>query len=384
MLKQKASEQRVLILGTSELAREVIKAIKARPQCGYKIVGIVGEGRNVDIPGFHRPVAGYLDDLHRIIDEYRPDRIIVALAERRQHLLVYHLIEARVHRGILIEDAAEVYERLLGKLSIEAMTPSSVIFSRDFRPSEVSLAVSRSVSLLMAAAGLILFAPLFGLIASAIKLDSRGPVFFGHVRIGKGGKPFKLLKFRTMYPAAGNRSEWARDNGDRITRVGRWLRKFRLDELPQFVNVLRGDMNLVGPRPHPASNFELFLLVSRNAPECGRQIPYYSLRWMVRPGITGWAQVRYRYANDLDEEIEKIRYDLYYIKNFSFWLDLRILLETVKTVLLGRESQAAPEPSAKGMASGLMRFEQELTSASMAPVLPRAVPQGSTRAEAGE
>jgi len=141
-----------------------------------------------------------------------------------------------------------------------------------------------------------------------------------------------------MHPAPGKTSEWVRDNGERITRVGRWLRKFRLDELPQFVNILRGDMNLVGPRPHPASNFELLVLVSRNAPEHGEAIPYYSLRSLVRPGVTGWAQVRYRYANDLEEEIEKMRYDLYYIKHQSLWLDLRILFDTAKIVLAGSRS----------------------------------------------
>ena len=139
---------------------------------------------------------------------------------------------------------------------------------------------------------------------------------------------------------------------DRITRVGLWLRRFRLDELPQFVNVLRGDMDLVGPRPHPFSNFSLFVTVLRNSPECGEQIPYYSIRSMARPGITGWAQVRYRYANNLEEEIEKMRYDLYYVKHRSLWLDLRILADTVKTVLGGRESlDAPPAPHATTAAS---------------------------------
>src|SRR6185503_5414293 len=140
-------------------------------------------------------------------------------------------------------------------------------------------------------------------------------------------RTFRLLKFRTMRPAGAATSEWARDNASRLTRVGVWLRRFRLDELPQLVNILRGDMNLVGPRPHPVSNFPLFVLAMRNTPDCGESIPYYALRSLVRPGITGWAQVRYRYANDLEEEIEKIRYDLYYVKHMSVWLDLRVLLE---------------------------------------------------------
>jgi lipopolysaccharide/colanic/teichoic acid biosynthesis glycosyltransferase len=148
-------------------------------------------------------------------------------------------------------------------------------------------------------------------------------VFFVQERVGRGGKPFGLIKFRSMRQADARVSEWARDNESRITRVGKLLRRFRLDELPQFINVLRGEMNLVGPRPHPTCNYQLFLA----------RIPYYGLRAAVRPGITGWAQVRYGYANSLEEELEKMRYDLYYIKHRSLWLDLRILAETAAVVL---------------------------------------------------
>src|SRR5438034_5131461 len=173
--------------------------------------------------------------------------------------------------------------------------------------------------------GIVALAPLLGLIALLIKLDSCGPVFFVQDRVGMSAKRFRLLKFRTMHLVDVPRSEWVCDNTERITRVGKWLRKFRLDELPQFVNVIRGDMNVVGPRPHPVSNFDLFT----------EKIPYYSLRSVVRPGITGWAQVRFGYANNLDEETEKMRYDLYYIKHLSVWFDVRILLDTVKIVLFG-------------------------------------------------
>jgi len=151
----------------------------------------------------------------------------------------------------------------------------------------------------------------------AIKLDSRGPLFFVQDRVGRQGKRFRLVKFRTMLPSDTRVSEWERDNHKRLTRVGRHLRRCRLDELPQLYNILRGDMCLVGPRPHPVSNVLLFAMVTRNVPECGEQIPYYALRSLVRPGLTGWAQVRYHYANDLEEEIEKMKYDLYYIKHRS-------------------------------------------------------------------
>jgi lipopolysaccharide/colanic/teichoic acid biosynthesis glycosyltransferase len=188
--------------------------------------------------------------------------------------------------------------------------------------------LTHGVSLLAAAAGLVVLLPLLAPIAVAIKLDSRGPVFFRQDRLGVAGRPFPLLKFRTMHQAGKRRSEWVRDNGHRITRVGRWLRRFRLDELPQLLNVLRGEMNLVGPRPHPVSNGRLFM-------EC---IPHYRLRSVVRPGITGWAQVKYGYANGLDEETEKMRYDLFYIKHRSLLLDLRILFATLGLLLSDNRS----------------------------------------------
>jgi lipopolysaccharide/colanic/teichoic acid biosynthesis glycosyltransferase len=212
-----------------------------------------------------------------------------------------------------------------------------MVFSRRFGPSSAQQVTARVVSLLVAVAGLVVLSPLLLLIAVAVKLDSSGPVLFVQARMGLHGHPFKLLKFRTMHAASSQRSEWERDNRDRVTRVGKVLRAFRLDELPQFINILRGEMNLVGPRPHPASNFELFTLVARNLSDVtGAAVGYYTLRSMVRPGITGWAQVRYRYANDLEEEIEKLRYDLYYIKNVSTRMDLRIVVDTLKVMITGR------------------------------------------------
>ena len=333
--------KRTLILGTTPLARELVEVVIARPRCLYALLGVVRDPGAGETQGFPCPVLGSLEELERIVIERRPEVIVVALAERRQCLPVHRLLKARVFQGILVENGDEAYERLTGKLAIDSLTPSSVIFSRNFRPSIFAQAVTRGISVLTAVVGLIGFAPLFGLIAVAIKRESRGPVFFVQTRIGLRGRRFKMFKFRTMHPVEERRSEWARDNEDRITRVGRWLRRYRLDELPQFINILRGDMNLVGPRPHPVSNHGLFTLVSRNIPECGKQIPYYSLRSMVRPGVTGWAQTRYRYANDLDEEMEKLRYDLYYIKHHSVRLDLRILLETMKVIFSGREVSPA-------------------------------------------
>jgi len=329
IMRRRAFADRVLIVGTGALAHALIEEIDARPHFGYEVVGVAGDGPSpADLP-LRYPLLGPLQHLAKIAEDARVHRIIVALSERRGRMPMQELLEAEA-RGILIEDGLETYEYFTKKLAIETLRPSLLIFSGGFKKSRVQLALQRLVSLAAAAAALVLTAPLMALIALAIKLDSRGPVLFVQDRVGLQGRHLRLLKFRTMLPAEVTTSQWVQDNEDRITKVGRWLRRYRLDELPQFINVLRGDMNLVGPRPHPVSNFELFSV----------QIPYYVLRTSVRPGVTGWAQIQYRYANNLEEEIEKMRYDLYYIKHPSFWFDLRILFDTVKTVLFGRGSHA--------------------------------------------
>jgi exopolysaccharide biosynthesis polyprenyl glycosylphosphotransferase len=325
--------ERILILGTTPLAVELVAAIRSQPHCHYAVVGAVGEGADVQRIGC--PVLGTSDDLPQILAHVKPDRIVIAMGEQRGRLPVHHLVQARISNGVRVDGGERFYEHLTGKLAIDSLTPSRFIFTEDFRPSAVTLGIARIISVVVAVLGLVFLSPLLALMALAIRLDSPGPILFVQERIGQGGRPFKLFKFRTMRPARRTHSEWVRDNDDRITRVGRWFRKFRFDELPQFINVLLGDMNLVGPRPHPHSNLEMFSLVSRNVPQCGEQIPYYTLRCMIRPGITGWAQVRYRYANDLGEEMEKLRYDLYYVKHHSFWLDMRVLFETVKVVVMG-------------------------------------------------
>jgi exopolysaccharide biosynthesis polyprenyl glycosylphosphotransferase len=353
LLNGGAFERRVLIVGSNAQARTVVAAIEEQGRGRYTIVGVVEDAPGgAEVFRRHR-LLGPLTELDRIIDTTRPDRIVVALEERRGRLPVRPLLEARL-RGIVVEEGAELYERLTGKIAIESLTPTSLIFSPRFRPALVAPVVARLISLVVAVAGLVAFLPVLGLIALGIRLESAGPIFFVQERVGRGGRRFQLLKFRTMHMTGAAPSEWVCDNHDRITRLGYWLRRFRLDELPQFVNILRGEMDLVGPRPHPVTNFSLFVTVLRNSPECGEQIPYYSLRAMVRPGITGWAQVRYRYANNLEEEIEKVRYDLYYVKHRSLWLDLRILADTLKTVLTGHgaieaETGAAPAPTGSSL-----------------------------------
>jgi len=330
----RSKARRVLILGSGPMAAKVIDAIEAPGSPRFTVAGVVDDER----PAPESPAAnrwlGPCERLAAIVRHVRPACILVAVADRRDRLPMESLLESRV-RGVVVEDAVEFYERLTGKMAIEALRPSVLIMAKGFRNHGAAETMARLVSVIVAGAGLVLVAPLLAALAAAIKLDSCGPVFFVQERAGRDGRPFGLIKFRTMHPCAEARSEWVMDNIDRITRLGRWLRRFRLDELPQLVNVLRGEMNLIGPRPHPTSNHEVFTT----------RIAYYGVRSSVRPGVTGWAQVRYGYANNLDEETEKMRYDLFYIKNRSVWLDARILIETVGIILFGQGASEVRRPS---------------------------------------
>jgi len=328
-----------LIAGTDESAQALAREL-SRQHTGYEVIGMLGDKDTYDAQGSTYPFLGPLSSLHNAVRTTRPGRIVVSLPDGAVDQALHRLIDEKFCHHIPVVHGDDVYESITGKIPINALTQQSILFSPYYQISIFSHFVTRLFSLLFAIFALILLAPLIMLVALLVKVDSAGPVLFIQKRIGMGNREFNLYKFRTMHSDSEARSEWVRDNQDRITRTGRWLRRFRLDELPQFVNVIRGDMNLVGPRPHPASNYSLYVLVSRNSPQCGGHIPYYSLRTLVRPGITGWAQVKYCYANDLGEEMEKLRFDLYYIKHYSLWLDLKILLATVKVVLTGNEFRA--------------------------------------------
>jgi exopolysaccharide biosynthesis polyprenyl glycosylphosphotransferase len=317
--------RRVLILGSGPLASTLIEEIDSAGSPRYCVAGTVDDQRP-DATSPERALwLGTSDHLGEIVEHVRPAIIVVAVADRRERLPLESLLESRV-RGVVVEDALEFSERLMGKMAIEALRPSMLILGKGFRNHGAADLAARMVSIVTAAAGLVVCAPLLVAIGLAVKLDSRGPMFFIQRRAGRNGRPFGLLKFRTMHPCSEPTSEWVSDNVGRITRIGHYLRRFRLDELPQLVNVVRGEMNLVGPRPHPVTNQAIFM----------ERIAYYGLRSTVRPGVTGWAQIRYGYANNLAEETEKMRYDLYYIKNRSLWLDLRIMIETIGTILFGK------------------------------------------------
>jgi sugar transferase (PEP-CTERM system associated) len=257
----------------------------------------------------------------------RAQKIVISLSERRGTLPLKDILNCKLS-GIDVLDAPSFYEELTGKLLIENITPSWFIFSDGFRITPLKKSSKRISDVIFAFIGLIFALPLIPITALLIKIDSRGPVFFRQVRMGERERKFVLYKFRTMRQDAenGTGAVWTQENDPRITRLGRFLRKSRLDEIPQLFNVLKGDMSFIGPRPERPEFVEKLKEI----------IPYYSERHFVKPGITGWAQIKYPYGASVEDAIEKLRYDLYYIKHLSIMLDLLIVLETVKVVLFGR------------------------------------------------
>ena len=342
-------ERRILILGMTPLAEQILHEIECRPGCRHTVIGVLDDVAPSRDHSAGRLFLGPLCRLQSVVDELKPNRIVIALAERRGKAPMRALLESCVSDGVIVEDASEFYERFTGKLALESLTPMRVIASGRFRPSRFHQAFIRILSLLTALVALVALSPLLALIAMVIKLDSRGPVVFAHKHVGAQGRPFTLLKFRTTQNNRKRWSEWEGDNHDHVTRVGKWLRRYRFDELLQLVNILRGEMNLVGPQPHPVSNFELSTRVARNLNELSAAaIGCYAQRLVVRPGLTGWAQVRCPSASNPDEEIEKLRYDFYYVKYMSPWLDLRILLESIKVLPRDRVVQDIHRGAAEG------------------------------------
>ena len=319
--------ERILIIGTDSTARTVARQILAQRDFGYEIVGFIDDDpRRVGESVVNPRVIGTPADIEQLVARHGIDRIFVGLSDRRGRLPVRELLRAKLE-GVRVEDVNTVYERLTGKLLVEDLRPSWLIFSDGFRASRFTRQSKRAFDVLLAFIGLLLAAPLMLIVAIAVWLDSGRPVLYRQERVGQNGRTFILNKFRSMrQDAEGATPIWARAVDDRVTRVGQFIRKARLDELPQLWNVLRGDMSFVGPRP------ERPFFVTQLA----AQIPFYEQRHAVRPGITGWAQVKYRYGASLEDSLEKLRYDLYYVKHMSVLFDLTILFDTVKVVLFGK------------------------------------------------
>jgi sugar transferase (PEP-CTERM system associated) len=272
-------------------------------------------------------IVGNVDQIEEILSREKVNKLIVSMTERRGALPVKELLTCKL-RGVEILDSPSFYEKLTGKLLVEDIQPSWFIYSSGFRITPVSRAWKRALDLLFSSIGILLALPVLPVIALLIKLSSPGPVLFRQKRVGEAEREFTLMKFRTMCEDAEKDTGpvWACENDPRITGLGCWLRKTRIDEIPQLFNVLKGDMSFIGPRPERREFVD----------QLSEKIPYYGKRHFIKPGVTGWAQVRYPYGASEEDALEKLRYDLYYIKNFSITLDLMIVLETVKVVLFGR------------------------------------------------
>ena len=318
-------QERILVVGTGETARKVVRQILTQREFAYRVIGFIDDdpsriGERIVNPG----IVGTPADIPTLIATHQIDRIIVGLADRRGKLPVEALLRAKM-AGVRVEDATTTYERVTGKILIDDLRPSWLIFSEGFRVSRPVRWIKRSIDLIFSLVLALLSFPFMVLTAIAVALESGRPVLYCQERVGENGKTFTLCKFRSMGLDAekGGTPMWATAGDTRVTRVGRIIRATRLDELPQLWNVLKGDMSFVGPRP------ERPYFVA----ELARDIPFYQQRHAVKPGLTGWAQVKYRYGSSLEDAMEKLRYDLYYIKHLSIFFDLTIVFDTVKVVL---------------------------------------------------
>jgi sugar transferase (PEP-CTERM system associated) len=319
LTKQPYLKQRVHVLGSGERAQRLVSSLQ-NSELGIDVVGWTAAGESTPT---REIIASRLVEVAR----QRIDRIIVALPDRRGALPVQELLQLKLS-GVKIEEAATWLEKIHGRIELEHLYPSWLILADGFCFSGAFTIFRRVLSILASSMLLVVVLPLLPFVILAIKLDSAGRVLYRQARVGRGGELFFCYKFRTMCrnAEADTGPTWARDDDPRITRVGRFLRFSRLDEIPQLWNVLKGDMSFVGPRPERPEFVECL----------SKKIPYYSARHAVRPGITGWAQIRYKYGNTIEDAKEKLQYDLYYIKNVSVGLDLLIMFRTIKIVLLGR------------------------------------------------
>jgi sugar transferase (PEP-CTERM system associated) len=317
--------ERVFVLGHGEIAATLVAAIRDRKEAGMEVIDYDSPLLNLgDGPHSHHDVIERIATLKPPVH-----RVVIAMEERRGELPVDDLLAMRM-RGVEIDEVGNLLERLTGKMQLEGLRPSNLLFCEGFNMKQSLQLTQRLASTIIALVGLLLFLPFFPFVALAIKLSSKGPIFFSQTRVGLENETFMVHKFRTMaVDAEAKGARWATKDDPRVTRLGGFLRKTRIDEIPQLWNVLRGEMSFVGPRPE-RPEFTSWL---------AEEIPFYNLRHMVRPGLTGWAQVRYGYGATLAEAREKLAYDLYYLKHKSMGLDLLIMFETIKTIVRRRGAQ---------------------------------------------
>jgi sugar transferase (PEP-CTERM system associated) len=324
--------ERLLVVGTSAAAVALARELFGRRnELGIEIVGFVDPDRSrIGAPVINPGVIGTIEDIPSIVRARGVNRVVVSLADARGKLPMDKLLDIKLD-GVTFDHLASVYEEMTGKIAVENLRPSWLIFSDGFRKSRLLRSAKRLVDIAGALVGIILTAPLMLIVAAAVKLTSPGPALYQQRRVGQHGRIFTVHKFRSMRKdaEAGTGAVWAQKNDARITTVGKIIRKTRMDELPQLWNVLAGDMSLVGPRPERPEFVE----------QLAKEIPFYGQRHIVRPGLTGWAQVRYTYTASVEDALQKLQYDLFYIKNLSISLDLFIIVSTVKTVIMRKGAQ---------------------------------------------
>jgi sugar transferase (PEP-CTERM system associated) len=314
--------ERAILYGDGPLAKPLMEEIGCRADLGVRVVGFVGAETDL-VRGISRYQE---DDLEDMVVEQGVRRIVITMADRRGKMQVQKLLRLKT-RGVYIQDGPEYYESITGKIPLDSLRLSWLLFSPGFHVRAALRLYKRVFSLILSSLAILITSPIMLLAALAIRLDSPGPVIFRQKRVGEQGKLFTVFKFRSMFDGSDKKALTPAEHGDvRVTRVGKWLRRTRVDELPQLFNIMKGDMAFVGPRP----------FVPEQEEECAAKIPFYRERWLVKPGATGWAQINRGYNVTLEDNREKLAYDLFYIKNVSFGLDLFIMFSTVKILLLGR------------------------------------------------
>ncbi|WP_333856153.1 TIGR03013 family XrtA/PEP-CTERM system glycosyltransferase [Denitromonas sp.] len=323
--------RRVLVLGTGSEAESVERVLRDPDSRGLKFVGFLPTGDDDERAVAPDQILSNRGAVVDVVDELGVNEVIVAVRERRGGVLpLRELLDCKM-RGVKVYDLSTFYERVRGQVRIDALKASWLIFGDGFRQGFLRTLVKRCFDLIASLVLLILAVPVMLLTALLILLEDGGPVFYRQLRVGQNGRQFKVIKFRSMGTDAekDGKPRWAQSNDNRVTRIGRLIRKLRIDELPQLFNVFMGEMSLVGPRPERP-----FFVDQLTA-----EIPFYAVRHCVKPGVTGWAQVRYQYGASVDDAVQKLQYDLYYVKNHTLLLDIVVLAETVRVVLTGEGAQ---------------------------------------------
>ena len=321
--------EKILLVGTGKSAIETAEAVWDRRDAGYRIVGFVTDnGFNPGEKIGKSEILGTADQLSKIVRKEKVDRIVMAVRERRGAFPTETLLKMSLAGDVNIEECTSFFERVTGQVHLDMLRPSWLIFAGRERETRLKSAFREMVHRMLAVVGLLISSPIAILTAVLIKLDSKGPIFYRQERVGQNGHIIKVIKFRSMKTdaEADGKPVWARSDDDRVTRVGRVIRKIRVDEIPQFWNIIKGEMSFVGPRPERPHFVE----------QLAKEIPFYEHRHLTAPGLTGWAQIKYPYGASVEDARRKLQYDLYYIKNQSLALDLVIIFETIKTVLFSR------------------------------------------------